>query len=430
MKVEVQTLDSCRRLLQIEIPAEDVRPNYEQVVREFVRNANIPGFRKGKAPRNLVERRFASSIEEEFRQNTISRAYREAVKAQGLSIVSVVSVENVKLGLASGLSCDVTVDVTPEFELPEYRGIPVKYELAEVNDEDVDQHLSELQRQMADYEEATPEHELTDNDVCLVSIQQLGQEAESAEVSEAQQPQMALIEFREGALENIPGIKDALKGAKVGEKRELEATYPADHPNEDLAGKTIQYEVTPSMVRRVILKAIDDELARTTGHETLADLKETLRKNLEQSAKNQADNKRRNDIMEYMLNNTKFELPKSQFEWELKDAVSEILSDMRSRGIDPSQLEDQQEELAEVARNRAEGRVRTRYILSRIADLEEIEASQREINLRIGQMAQSREVEFDKMAEEIESNYGIDAVANEIRRMKALDLLENESKTV
>jgi len=431
MKVEVQTLDSCRRLLQIEIPAEDVRPNYERIVREFVRSANIPGFRKGKAPRNIVERRYAGSIDEEFHQATISQAYRNAVKAQGLSIVSVVSVENVKLGLAAGLSCDVTVDVTPEFELPEYKGIPVKYELAAVTEEDVEQQLANVRQQMAEYKEVEADHELTDGDMCLTSIENLDVETEAAgEGKKPTEPNVSIVVLSDDSPETIPGIKEALKGAKEEERREFAAEYPADYHDETLAGKTVRYAVTPTLARKIILREIGDELAKATGHDTLDALKETLRKNLEQRAKAEADSKRRNATLEYMLKNTEFELPKSQSDWEFKSALTDLVRELQSRQAPPNYMEEHREELTRIARQRAETRVRSRYILSRIADLEEIDASQSEVNMRISQMAQSRNAEFDKVYEEVEREYGLDAIVNEIRCLKALDLLAEQSKEV
>lgn len=431
MKVEVQTPEPCRRRLHVEVPAEDVRADYENILRVFLVEGSVPGFRKGKAPRGLIERKYAESIEEEFRHKVVSRSYRDAIKEQGLSIVAVVGVENVVATPATGLVCDVTVDVAPEFELPAYKGIAVKRQEVVVTDKEVEDSIDAMRERMAQYHEAPEGHAAVAGDACQVDYeatadgQPLADAVADAGTFAAAKDAWAVV-GRDGSV--VPGLGEAISGSVLGTVRELDTTFPEDHANTALRGRTVHYRVTVKALRQRAIPALDEAFCKRLGVESEEAFRTAIRQRMEREAERRESGRRRDEIAGYLLRNTTFEVPRTLVEQETRSAVQQIVQDSMRSGMTREQLTEQQAAVVQAATDHAQQRLRVSFILTRVADAEKIEASKSELDGRIALMANGRSIPVEQMRAEVEERYGMDGLANDIRCNKAMDWLLANAK--
>ena len=429
MKVKVKELEACRRMLHIELPAQDVAEDYRRTLQPYLQEGAVPGFRKGKVPQAMIVKHYASSIQQEFRQTVVSRAYRQAIKDEGLSIVSVVNVENVVASPETGLVCDVTVDVAPEFKLPKYKGIPVKRQDTAVAEEYVDAQIKRLQENFAEFKDATADETATDGDAVQVDYTATLKGKPLAEVvpdagSAAAGTGAWCIAGEKGSA--VPGMSEALINAIAGKEVEATLTLPKDYPNEKLQGKKVEYTIAVKVVRKRILPALDEAFCKRLGVESLDALRQVMRQRLEGDAVNREQARRRDEALGYLVKNTKLEIPQSLDVQETRSAVSDIVQMSMRQGMTEDQLKQQREEIVKTAGDMAQQRVRASFILSKVADEEKIEATQEEINERIARMAKTQNREVAKMRAELEERYGLDGIINEIRCNKAMALvLEN-----
>jgi trigger factor len=431
MKVEVQTPEPCRRKLHIEVPAEDVRPDYEKILRMFLNEGSVPGFRKGKAPRNLIERKYAKSIEDEFRHSVVARAYREAIKDQGLSIVAVVGVENVQVGPASGLVCDVSVDVAPEFELPSYKGIPIKRQEVVVADKDVEDSITAMRERMADYKDAEAGYTAVEGDACQLDYEATadGQPLEHVVADAgtfASAKDAWAVVGRDGSV--VPGMGEVLPGVAPGTVREFDTTFPDEHPNVALRGRTAHYRVTVKTLRQRNIPALDEAFCKRLGVESEEAFRNVIRQRMERDAERREEGRRRDELAGYLLRNTTFDVPRTLVDQETRSAVQQIVQDSMRAGMTREQLTEQQAAIVQTASEHAQQRLRVSFILTRIAEAEKIEATKTELDGRIAMMAHSRGTPVEQVRAEVEDRYGMDGLANDIRCNKAMDWLLANAK--
>jgi len=431
MKVEVQTPEPCRRRLHIEVPSEDVRHDYEDVVRMFLAEGSISGFRKGKAPRPLIERKYARSIDEEFRRIVVPKSYREAIKQEGLSIVAVVDVENVALDAATGLVCDVSVDVAPDFELPSYEGIPVKREDVSVTDDQVEENVNGIRNRLADFAEAPEGYAAAEGDAVTADYEGMADAQPLASVvPEAGRRASGTDTWIPVGSEAmvIPGMGGVLAGATVGAVREFDTTFGDEEPVEALRGRTVHYRVTVKGIRRRSIPEVDEAFCKRLGIESPQALREVFRTRLEQEAERRDADRRSNEVSEYLLRNTPFDVPRTLVDQETRSTIQQIVQESLRNGVDRERLVEQQAALVETAANAAQRRLKISYILLRIADAEKIEASRGEVDSRIAAIARSRDIPVERARAEIEDRYGIDSLQNDIRANKAMEWLLAHAK--
>ncbi len=426
IKVEVQTVEACRRRLHIEVPAEETRKEYESVLRLFLAQGSLPGFRKGRAPRHLIERQYGKSIDEEFRRQVLSRAYREALRQEKLSVAAMVGVENVNLNPTTGLSCDVAVDLLPEFELPDYKAIPVKRVEIQVSDEALENHLNGIRERLADFVETDPGHAAAEGDIVQADFQgfldgqPIATGVPDAGLLGGATDQWVLV-GNESML--VPGMNGVLAGATAGDVREFDTTFGDEVAPEALRGRTAHYTATIKAVRKRQMPALDEAFCKRLGVESPEALRDMMRQRLLQEAELQDEGRRRGEVSDYLLQHTVFDLPQSVVEQEMRTEIQHLVQESLRSGIDREKIAQEQAALVDAARSMAQRRLRLTYILLRIAEAEEIKASAHEVTARLERMAHARNLPVEKMRAEVESRYGMEALDQEICANKAMTWL-------
>ena len=277
MKVETQKAGDCRLKLIINAGPEETRPDYEKITREYVKHGRVPGFRPGKAPLDVITRRYQREMDEDVRQQLIARFYRQAVEEQKLDVANIVDVSDVLFSPGTGISFVLTVDVAPEFKLPKYQKLPLKINTVSVDEAGVDQSMATLRNSLTRYE-------ATDTPVAEGDMVRIDYTATSGGKPLASRRRQR--RFAEGTdfwmqaaePEFVPGINGVLVGLAVNDTRELDVKFPKDFANEALRGVKAQYTITVKAVSRGV-PPTDEMLLQMTGFESLEALRERVREN-------------------------------------------------------------------------------------------------------------------------------------------------------
>ncbi len=261
--------ETCKKELVIEIPVDVIRREADSVAVRYARQARLPGFRPGHAPASLVRRHFRQDIRSEVAQSLLLRFFENAVKEQKWSVVGRPQFDDLKFEDDQPLTCKATFEVYPEVELKEYKGLEVHEELPTVTDADVDRTLEELRQQVATFE-VVEGRSAAEDDYLTVNYQ--GRDESS--------PESRPIEARDAVVHlagkgTVGAFTENLRGSKSGDVREFQVTYTENYPQKALAGKTLRYRVEVQGIKKKVVPAIDDDLAKTVSEfATLAELRE------------------------------------------------------------------------------------------------------------------------------------------------------------
>jgi trigger factor len=424
MNIAIEEVSSLRRRLRIEVPADRVTAAFSKTANEFQKIASIRGFRPGKAPLSVVEKRYAKDIEEEVRRRIVPEAFREAVRSKKLNIVHVPGVEDVKEAQkGSTFSFSAVVDLAPDFKLPEYKGIAVKKTDAAVTDADVDEVLNRLLDQRADYKPV--ERPVQQDDYVIITYTGTC-EGQPIETLVPQVPQLGKQEkFWIWIKDDIflPGFGTQLIGAQAGESRTVTVEFPADFAQEPLRGKKGVYETRVEEVREKALPALDDAFAQEVAHCSLDELKTRLRSNIEADKAQRARGDHLRQIFEHLRGQTQFDLPESSVQNETQRALIDIVRENQMRGIPEQILEEKKADIFNAAQTSARDRVKLAFILGKIAEAEKIEVTSEELNQEILDLAQDSGLTVEKFVKRLQENDALGEIEQSVLRRKTVEFL-------
>ncbi len=426
--VSVENLAPCKKLLRIEVATEDVNSSFENITREFMKHANLPGFRPGKAPRAVVEKNYGTRIEEEVKRKLIPDAYRQAMEQEKLKAAVYPDIEELQFGRDQALQFAATVETQPDFELPDYKGLEINRASKVISDEDVDKAINTLREQRVDYNDV--EHELQRGQIGVVNYTGT---CDGKPLTELAPTARGLTEqknfwIRAESDQFIPGFADQIIGMKTGDKRTVEVDFPAEFVTPELAGKKGTYEVELVQVKERILPEVNEELAKSFGAESLEQLTEGIRRDLEADIKFKQNRAVRDEIVKQIMDKVKFELPESIVLQETRNVVYDIVQENQKRGINKDIIEKQKDEIFSAANNSAKDRVKAQYLLSRIGEKENIKVEQQEVAQRVSLMAQQYQMPIQKLVKQLEERNGFGEIHEQILVGKVLDFLQLNAK--
>ena len=426
MKVSVKDSGACRKVITIEVPAEKITEERNETLKAYAKYANIPGFRKGKAPKNIIAKKFAEEIEKELQERVLPRCYHEALAETELTVENIIEVSETEIEDGKPLTFDVTVDVAPEFELPKYTEIPVAEEKQDVTDELIQTQVDAILDQHATFEDA--EKAVEANDMAELTYEATTDGKPLQEVI----PEAKGIGSGAGYWVSadefafIPGMGEAIIGLSKGDKKEIEIEFPEGFMVKELAGVKALYSVEVTGVRGRQRPEVDEELCKKLMVESEKDLRSKISEHLEYQLENEALNQKHTQIVKYLIEKTEIELPESVLEQQTRNMVYDISRRRLMAGVTQEMLTEQQEEIREEAKERAIENTKLRYIGLAIADEQELMSSPSEVDEEIATMAIRQRKDARELRKEMEKNGSLDSVADQIRFNKALDyMLEN-----
>ena len=427
MKVEVEKQPGSVSKLQIELPAEEVTREWDAIANSFARFAKIPGYRPGKAPRAVIDRRFRKEIQDELTKKLVSRSYHEAVEQEHLRVASLTNIEEIQFGEDKSMRFSATVVTAPEFELPDYKNIQVQLPDTKVSEAEVGAALERLRDQSADFVDV-PERALQMGDFAVLDFDGSIENKPINEVA----PQ-ASKNLQGGkkfwlhlAPENfLPKFCEQLIGQKPRETRLVIVNFPDEFPVKELAGKKADYAVTLREVKEKVLPAIDDALAaKLAPDKTLTELRQMIEHDLEHAKEHDAERAKEAQVVKYLHEQIQFELPQALLQNETRRALAELVQRNRERGVTDEMLKEKEKELIDAAAGMAAHRLKTNFILHRIAELENIQVTKEDLDLRVRQEAARYDISPDKMRNELQQRNALDDLSEQLLLGKTLDFLK------
>ena len=404
MNVQLNTVSESRKNLVVTLDKSEVDTEHKAVLGEYVRLARLPGFRPGKAPEALVVKRFAKEIAEEFKNKVVSKAYRGALEKEKLDVLNVVKVEEGTIEPGVPAAITVTVDVRPEFTMPEYVGIPTKVAPADPTDAEVDSVIQALRSEAADFKPAA--RPAAKGDYVKLSYEGSLDGKPLADVVGDKQlyakvPQT--WEEVEGSNEGIiPGLGKQLAGASKGDKKAVTVAFPSDFQQVPaLAGKTAEYSVDIQEVRERVLPELDEAFFKAHQADDLEGLKSQVRANLKLQKERSNRASQRTQVTQALADKVNVEAPSSLVDAETQAVLRQFIQENMRRGVPAEQFEKDKKELFDGAKKAAANRVKVQLILAKIAEAEKISVSERDIDAYILQEASRSNQRPDKIAKEL-----------------------------
>jgi trigger factor len=428
VNVTVENVAACKKVLRVEVDTEAVESAYETVVREFQKQARLPGFRPGKAPRHLILKSFATQLDDEVQRKLISDSFREAVREQQLRVIGQPGVKVIQFARGQSLQFTATIETAPDFELPEYKGLPVRRETRIVTPDDVDRAIEVLREQQAQYIDVARPVQTGD----FVVVHYKGT-CDGQPITEIAPTARGLTEKKdfwlhvnEGSF--IPGFTEQLIGAQAGEKRTVTVQFPADFVAPQLSGRSGVYEVEVVQVKEKHLPEMNDEMAKAYGAEGIEQLREGVTRDLENELQYKLKRDTRDQLIREILNRVTFELPASIVEQETRNAVYDIVRENQQRGVAREVIDQQKEQIFTAANQGAQERIKASFLFGRIAQKEGITASQEEVAQQVIALARKSEIAPDVLLKQLRDRDGLLEVENQIVTNKVLEFLEQNAR--
>lgn len=417
----VEKKGACRKLLRIEVSAYDVKREMEKVFTEFSRKAAVPGFRKGKVPRDVIELRFASDVETEVLERLIPKALAENIKREELKVVgdpSLVGKPSVLPG--EPLRFDVEVDLAPDFDVSSFRGIKVKKREVDVTDEDVTGAVEELRERGAKYSTVEDrslkmgDYAIVDLDETVVGGKTLSRKNIPMEMSEER---------------HIPGLCAAIAGLSIGEERDFTLCVPSDHPAEEIAGREVSFKVRVREIKEKVLPEIDDDFAQDLGDfKDLGDLRDSITKSIREQRDLEAIRDMETQVIAALVLNNVFDLPPSLEESYARRLFENSKERLRILGIKVEPGSDKEGKLRARSREDAGKGLRWLYIRNRIAENESISVSDEELEENLDEIAGRAKQSRARLRARLEEEGQLDDLRDRMKEEKVLSFLLREAK--
>src|SRR6266436_2881449 len=427
MKVEVENQPQGLSTLRIELPPEEVRKEWDSIANNYSRYARIPGYRTGKAPRQVIEKKFRKEIQDELTKALVSKSYHEAIEEKQLRVVSLTDVGDVEFGDDRSMRFKATVVTAPEFDLPDYKNIPVQLPDTTVNEAEVDTAIERLRDQTADFVDVA-DRELAMGDYAVLDFTGAidGRPISELAPNASKNLHGGKKFWLHLAPENfLPRFCEQIVGMKSGETRCVQVEFPVEFPVAELAGKKADYAVTLNEIKQKVLPPIDDAFAaRLVPGKTVADLRQMIEHDLEQEKEHEVERAKEAQIVKFLHEHTAFDLPPPLLKNETRRALNELVHRNRERGVPDDILKGKEKELVEGAASLAAHRLKTNFILTQIAEREKIEVSRQEIESHIREEAARYDISVDKMRKELQEHDGLNGLAEQLLLGKTLDFLK------
>src|SRR5215469_6561086 len=388
--------------MRIEVDAKAVDEVFDSVTKEYQKQAALPGFRPGKAPRDMVVKKYNAEITDEAKRKLIGDNYRKAIDEKKLNVIGYPDIEEITFARGQSMQFAATVETAPEFEMPEYKGLPAKREEKSVTDEDVERALKMLAQQHMKFE--TVARELKMGDVAVVNYNGT---CDGKPITETAPTARGLTEKKNFWLDVEPnafieGFAAQMVGAKAGEKRSVNVDFPADFVTKELQGKKGAFEVEILEVKEKVLPPVDEEFAKKYGAENLEKLRAGVRRDLENELKHSQSNAVRSQIVKALLDRVQFELPETPVANTTRNVVYDIVRENSRRGIARDVIEKQKDEIYSAAAANAKEQVKLAFMVQKIVDKEKIAVSQEDVLRRAQSLSAMYQIPLDKFVKDLQ----------------------------
>ncbi len=417
------TAESCKRTLEITVPAEEVEQVAARVVESLREKVRLPGFRPGRVPPSIIRARFPEEVRRGVLDELIPKHLRAEVEKQNLDLVGVPQITEIHFEPGQPLRFRAEIEVSPQFELADYHDLTVHYEEPQVTEEEVNQRLERLRERRAEFVNEEPRPVRT-GDYAVVSIESVA----GLPGKPIKEPELV---FLVGGEDTLPDFTENLLGMVPGEEKEFDVHYPDDYAQERLAGKTIRFRVQLKAIRRKELPELNDEFAKDLGdYLNLEDLKRAIRATIRAEKEFLAQHKAKDEIIDQLVRMHDFPVPEAYVERQMEVNIERRMRELMAQGIDPRTVQIDWERVKERQREAAIREVKAALILDKIAEREAIEVTRDELEAEIERIAREEREPVATVRARLEQERQLGRIAARLRAEKTLNFLFEQARKV
>ncbi|MDX9785847.1 MAG: trigger factor [Desulfobacterales bacterium] len=393
MQVSLEDVSSVKKILHIELSADKIKQELDSAYNDLKKTAKVKGFRPGKAPRGVLERLYGKDVHSDVSAKLIQTSFMDALKQSDLNIIGTPEIDPPELDPSGPYKYDAVVDVHPEIADIDFKGLTLKKTNYTVDDESVERQLKMLQKNMAQLKPIETARPAQTGDFLLIDYEGF---QDGKPFSETQKTENFTMELGKNII--AKEIDDQIPGMNAGESKEIRVTFPDDHANEKLAGQTVDFQVTLNEIREELLPAIDDELAKKLGpFESLENLKQTIRDNLNQGYEKRTEQELNEQIFTSLIEKSSFEVPAPLIEYELDHIISDTERSFAQRNLTLEEVGLSRDMMAKTYHDVAEKQARRHMILSKIVSQEKLTVAEDETDNGIREMADAYQQPFEEL---------------------------------
>jgi len=418
MKSRIKKLEGLSRQLDITLPPDRVKKVLGEVVSGIRNKVTIPGYRKGKAPEDMVFNRYREDAMDELRRRLIPQAYQDALQEHNVDPVSYPELSEAVMDAEGAMMFTAKVDVQPEVKLKKYKDIKVTGAKVAVSEEEVEETLTRIRNMHAEYEDVDRVIQKGDFGVCDVEAFIDGKPI-------SKKTEKVWIEADKD--KSMLGLGEQLCGMKKGQQKTIETKLPENYPDKKYAGKMAEFKVDIKETKEKRLPGLDDELAKKVGKETISQVRDEIRAQLLERKELDAKMKMRNQIIEFLLQKNSFDVPESMVKKQMDVLMKRAEDDLVRKGVDKAAIESNREALAGKVAAEARNKVKLYFILDDIAKQENITVSGEEVDDLLRSMADHYKQDFEDVKKYYEDNDLIGGLKEQISEEKTLDFLLSEA---
>jgi trigger factor len=416
-------IEGCRHELEFTVSVLDIADETQRVVAKIQKQANVPGFRPGKAPVSIIQNRFKTEIRQEVIEALLPKVLQKRFEDEKLSVVGTPNIVDLKFEDGQPMVFKAQFDVHPEFDLGEYKGLEVEYEDPAIDEKDVDDRVEQIRESKAEYINLDP-RPAESGDFAVVSLESIeGVEGDPVKSNEM------MIEI--GNADTMPAFTEGVTGMSPGETKIIEVSYPEDYGQEKLAGKNVKFDVELKFLRRKELPNLDDEFAKGMGDfQTLDEFKNQVRASILQERTYRAQEEAKSKLIEKLADTHSFAVPETYVERQLESQLRSYAQTLAMQGIDPKSLNIDFNKFKESQNERAIRDVKAGLLLDRIGSVEAIAATNDEVDREVGRLARQQREPVAAVRMKMEKDGGLDRLASRIRTDKTINFLFEQARKV
>jgi trigger factor len=411
--VSIET--DCKRSLEFEIPLDDVERAQQRVTENLRNRVRLPGFRPGKAPVSLIKSRFQSEIRSEVIESLVPQAFRERLAKEDLKVVGTPDITELRFEPGEPIRFKAEFEIAPDVELANYRGLPVKYVEPTVTEEEIDKRLESMRENKADYVNLDP-RPIENGDFVLAHLKSVSGIDEPVDQEN--------LQIEVSGSDTLPAFSENLIGTEPGDTKEFDVTYPEEYGSEKLAGKTVTFQLTPKVIRKKELPALDDEFARDLGDfQNLEELRESVRKTIFREKQFAAQHQAKEALVDKLVESHEFAVPEAYVDYQVQNQTRSRLREITGRDVDLTKLKLDWKEIKEKQRDKAVRNVKAALLIDKIADREGIGATKEEVDQEVQHIARREREPVPAVRARLEKDGTLGRIADNIRTEKALNFL-------
>src|SRR5688572_7128933 len=424
--IRVEESGPATKKVFVEIPQDRISAKLEEQYKDLRQNAAIPGFRPGHAPQKLIEKRFANDVKEQVRRQLISESYEQAVEKNSLQVIGEPQFDNpdlIQLPESGPLNYSFEVEVQPDINIPELKGIKVKKPKIEVTDENVQQAMTNLREQQGTLVPVEGRG-VEDKDYLIADVHV---KLDDNVVGHQHDAQVVARPGRIAGIE-VDDLDEQLKGLKPGETRAIKTTAPDNHPNEQLRGKDVEIEIALKDIKTLEPVEVNAEFLEGLGFEKESELLDALREQMVERIDYDVQQAMREQVNKHLLEHVQIELPAKLSEKQEQRIVQRRAMDLMMRGVPREQIGANIERLQTGAKDEAVRELKLFFILQKIANEREVDVQEAELNGRIAMLAAQRGVRPEKLKQEMAKDGTLANLYIQLREQKAVDTVIAEAE--